>query len=688
MKDLEKLLRSSLKQVGGEYQPTDPVAARERFLAVRRRRRFLAVGEFALAAGMAVLAVVFISRANLGSEQTIELATEQPRVVATIDTETSPVAVAVGEGAVWMTDADGGGIRKLDPATNAEIATIAPPGMGQPDEVLVGAGSVWVSNNDGQVFRIDPQTGSFEATPHLVPGDQVVHLDLALTDDHLWALDPATSTLTKISVSSASDGDFVGTSGGFNDIATDGGEVWGYNAEAGRIAPAEGTGDGFPAPKGDANSDLAVGFGAAWVATGAEGAIHRIDLASGEETRRIDIGGDYADLTVSVDDDAVWALAIDRDRNVSTLYEIDPASGEMVGVPLELEGQAADISAGEGSLWVPDVNGKVFKIAPEAGAAPSPQPTESAVTELPEDRLLYVFVRDGDLWARYPATEERLTTTPEVESAPAVNLDGTSVAFVRRPTEDGPPAVVELDVAGGEESLVAEGGTEPAYGPNGELAWVVQAGANLPSNEAVAAEPYISFRTGDEAPQSFPVFAPGVYIPGLGIQELAWDGTGTMLFIETLYEGRSVQTIDVEVDEDGKVQLSPAEVITPHDYGKGGAYQAPSGPIAPLVVHSCCVRTEGDVATGFDLGIATTTAEGTRYERIVDLDLLNIEEGMKLRTAYLGEIGVNVEGRFVTSLVPSYLLLVGETVWVVDGDGDLVPFESSVSDMAAPFTSN
>ena len=67
----------------------------------------------------------------------------------------TPTAVAAGEGAYWVTNADGHSVSQIDPGTNAVVETIQ-VGNG-PSGIATGDGAVWVVNSlDGTVSRIDP----------------------------------------------------------------------------------------------------------------------------------------------------------------------------------------------------------------------------------------------------------------------------------------------------------------------------------------------------------------------------------------------------------------------------------------------------------------------------------------------------------------------------------------------------
>ena len=68
-----------------------------------------------------------------------------------------PTAIAVGDGGVWVADSLDDAVVRIDPATRSVTATI--PVGPSPAGVAFGAGSVWVANSgDGTVTRIDPNT--------------------------------------------------------------------------------------------------------------------------------------------------------------------------------------------------------------------------------------------------------------------------------------------------------------------------------------------------------------------------------------------------------------------------------------------------------------------------------------------------------------------------------------------------
>jgi YVTN family beta-propeller protein len=74
-----------------------------------------------------------------------------------------PTAIAVGAGGVWVVDSLDDAVVRIDPGTRSVTATI--PVGGSPAGIAFGAGSVWVANSDdGTVTRINPNTDKVQAT--------------------------------------------------------------------------------------------------------------------------------------------------------------------------------------------------------------------------------------------------------------------------------------------------------------------------------------------------------------------------------------------------------------------------------------------------------------------------------------------------------------------------------------------
>jgi YVTN family beta-propeller protein len=78
-----------------------------------------------------------------------------------LDPNASPAGIAIGDGAVWLTDAEADDVIRVD-----RTRLLTPITVGhEPTGITIGAGSVWVADSlDDKVVRIDPATRSVTAT--------------------------------------------------------------------------------------------------------------------------------------------------------------------------------------------------------------------------------------------------------------------------------------------------------------------------------------------------------------------------------------------------------------------------------------------------------------------------------------------------------------------------------------------
>jgi YVTN family beta-propeller protein len=84
-------------------------------------------------------------------------------LVTLIPVGSGPTAIAAGDGGVWVIDPPDEELKRIDPDTDSVTATI-PVGR-SPAGVAVGAGSVWVANSgDGTVTRIDSRSNRVIST--------------------------------------------------------------------------------------------------------------------------------------------------------------------------------------------------------------------------------------------------------------------------------------------------------------------------------------------------------------------------------------------------------------------------------------------------------------------------------------------------------------------------------------------
>jgi YVTN family beta-propeller protein len=77
--------------------------------------------------------------------------------VATIKVGVQPTDIAIGEGAVWVANSNGNSVSRIDPKTNAVVATIKLKGRNT-SSITTGYGAVWVGEAaTNSIARIDPK---------------------------------------------------------------------------------------------------------------------------------------------------------------------------------------------------------------------------------------------------------------------------------------------------------------------------------------------------------------------------------------------------------------------------------------------------------------------------------------------------------------------------------------------------
>jgi DNA-binding SARP family transcriptional activator/DNA-binding beta-propeller fold protein YncE len=166
--ELRKLERAILAQDPALAPPAAPLVQRLAVAAGRRSRLVILAGAIIIAGAAAALGIVLATgsgnaRVTVTPNSVAAVDVKSGRVVADVPIGGRPVGIAVGEDAVWVTNADDGTLLRIDPRTHRVVETI---GLGgDVNYVDVGFGSVWVAGgNDETLFRVDPERNAVEAT--------------------------------------------------------------------------------------------------------------------------------------------------------------------------------------------------------------------------------------------------------------------------------------------------------------------------------------------------------------------------------------------------------------------------------------------------------------------------------------------------------------------------------------------
>jgi YVTN family beta-propeller protein len=288
-------------------------------------------------------------------------------VVATVPVAGTPVAVAVGDGAVWTVAADTNQVVRVDPATGEVTARIPVPEG--PAHLAVTPEAVWVlCPSDNSVSRIDPAANRVVAT---VPVGRSA-TGLALAAGSVWVANSLDDSVTRIDRATNRVLATIPVERQPTALATAGGAVWvalPAREGLGRIDPAGNRVTFVPVPRCCAGQ-MAAGEGGLWAIW--DGTLVRLDPVSGRAVARVALPRPEAvdPYQVAITGGAVWVASASMELgSAETLWRIDPRSLSFTG-SLRLGTTSARLlpvalAAGDEALWVASASaGAVLRLDP------------------------------------------------------------------------------------------------------------------------------------------------------------------------------------------------------------------------------------------------------------------------------------------------------------------------------------
>jgi branched-chain amino acid transport system substrate-binding protein len=346
--------------------------------STRRHRRLLALA--VTAAVSALLAAIVAALALRSDEPAAAGFTDGGGILVALDSDSgsierrlpagrTPSAVAVGDGAIWMVDADARTVLRVVPSSHV-VETLATGAT--PTDIAYGAGSVWVANGRPipkaqfigpvatAVARLDPATRTERESFRLRRvGNAVSNLvdnHVAVSPGAVWAVTPDFSVARFDTVAGA----ITATTHALPAaaVATGPAGVWvlGVDGSVARLDERSGrVVRRTSVPSGSVGS-IAVGEDSAWVTEPAAGKLWRIRAGRAESVGAIDLTPGVGDLAVA--GSRVWVA----NPIEGTVTQVDPDTARVVRV-LDLEGIPRSIAVDGKTLWV--------TVSPDPVAEPS-----------------------------------------------------------------------------------------------------------------------------------------------------------------------------------------------------------------------------------------------------------------------------------------------------------------------------
>jgi virginiamycin B lyase len=251
-----------------------------------------------------------------------------------------PVGIAVASGIVWFVDRDRGEIGRLDPRTLQSVGK--PIRVGHKPSWLARAGPyLFVGDvTQGTVSRIDVRSGKASGLPIRVapPAKAVPALAVAPAGSSVWVSSHASSTLTRISATSAVAQARAVTATNAQTAPDNTHELPRGASVVARIP----LGRGAAAPLG--GGAFTVGEGAVWAMSDIESMLMRIDPMRNAVVARIKVSPPEA---AAAGDGGIWLSYPLEDK----VTRIDPATNK-VRVTIHVGPEPVGIAVSPGAVWV------------------------------------------------------------------------------------------------------------------------------------------------------------------------------------------------------------------------------------------------------------------------------------------------------------------------------------------------
>lgn len=555
-----------------------------------KRKLILSVSVIAATALITTLAVV------RGGWLRPASAIEQLRIETVLSVDDGGLSeLAVGEGSLWSLDAEEGIVYEIKPRTNelGRVLATDPDSFG----LVVTDERAWTVGHRKGYVTTTPLTGApddlrrFTVVPVADDDQRRRSLRLHATNDQVWVsadVDRPAIALDAASVGGYPPATAASSLTNLSAIGGDSRSIWGVTLD-GRVVRLSSDGDVMWDQRipGEQNvRKVMVDGTGVWLLDSER--VLRIDSETGR-VRTIDV----AARDIAVGDGLLWVVGVHR------VEVYNSVTARSLGA-IDIEQSLIDVAYLAHSGWVLGEGGKIFRISMADAPLRLRHP-------LQDDRLLYAYSSDGDLWAeQVDGDDVNLVVSQKQDRRPSVSPDGTTIAFQRDEGTSG--GVYFLDLSNGEERFLGHGGW-PTYGhSDGAFAYVSRGHGTLG----------INFLRGQKK-----VFVGTAENPS----NLSWgEGDRALYFVAgTEYERLPYR---ITIGPDG-VPSAP-EVLAPADGSPAASY-----PVATIgsdnrvfAVRECCRLPEAEII--YDFGYIDLAAPGRPFVSLLELTETGLEQPITL----------------------------------------------------------
>jgi YVTN family beta-propeller protein len=314
----------------------------------RKTRALAAVAALALAAVAA--GIVFALRPatpartlRTGASRLAAVTTGSGTVTKLTALTGTPGALAGGAGSLWVADATGPTVSRIDPGNGGVVDRIQV--AGEPGSIVAGGGAIWVASTvGGTVSRIDPGTDTVTQTVRLGGASAAA---IAFGDRNLWIADPTDQTLIELDPGTGSRRRTLTLDVRPTSLAIAEGVIWVSDQSADiveQIALRSGA-TLATTHVGNGPAAIALGAGGAWVANALDGTVSRIQADTAAVVATIPVGSSPSSLVAA--HGSVWVA----NQASGTLSRIDPRRNR-VSATVEVGGTPTSLISQAGRVWV------------------------------------------------------------------------------------------------------------------------------------------------------------------------------------------------------------------------------------------------------------------------------------------------------------------------------------------------
>ena len=171
--------------------------------------------------------------------------------------------------------------------------------VGIESDLVAAEGAVWVTVSDGRLLRIDPNDPGATRLAESPTGE----LDgLDVGDDGVWTFDAYEGSIIRFDLDTLKPDDPIVVSGGVDEIALVGGDLWVLDRSAGTVFPL---GSSNSTQVGENPTVMSAGFDGLWVGD-EDGTVYRVDPITGDAGVMYRAGGVVNALIPDPDNEVMW----------------------------------------------------------------------------------------------------------------------------------------------------------------------------------------------------------------------------------------------------------------------------------------------------------------------------------------------------------------------------------------------